>query len=129
LLPNSALVLGGSGAQRTLTLSGAPNRSGSATVTLTVGDGHASATMALHVRTGTTGSDLLSGSDGADLLFGLGSSDVLRGKGGTDVLCGGAGNDMLAGGKGADVFSGGAGSDRALDFKATEGDTGDGTIP
>jgi Ca2+-binding RTX toxin-like protein len=129
LLPNSALVLGGSGAQRTLTLSGAPNRSGSATVTLTVGDGHASATMTLHVRTGTTGSDLLSGSDGADLLFGLGGSDVLRGKGGTDVLCGGAGNDMLAGGKGADVFSGGTGSDRALDFKATEGDTGDGTIP
>jgi hypothetical protein len=129
LLPNSALVIGGSGAQRTLTLSGASNRSGSATVTLTVGDGHASAAVALHVRIGTSGSDLLNGSDGADLLFGLGGSDVLRGKGGTDMLCGGAGNDILAGGKGADVFSGGTGTDLALDFKASEGDTRDGTIP
>jgi Leucine-rich repeat (LRR) protein len=129
LLPNSALVLGGSGAQRTLTLSGAANRSGSATVTLTVGDGHASATVAVHIRIGTSHSDLLTGSDGADLLFGLGGSDVLRGKGGNDVLCGGAGNDILAGGKGADVFSGGTGTDLALDFKAAEGDTRDGTIP
>jgi Ca2+-binding RTX toxin-like protein len=129
LLPNSALVLGGSGAQRTLTLSGVANRSGSAMVTLTVSDGHASATFAVQIRIGTSGSDLLTGSEGADLLFGLGGNDVLRGKGSNDVLCGGAGNDILAGGKGADVFSGGTGSDLALDFKATEGDTGDGTIP
>jgi Ca2+-binding RTX toxin-like protein len=129
LLPNSALVLGGSGAQRTLTLSAAGNRSGSATVTLTVGDGHASATLALQIQIGTAGSNLLNGSDGADLLFGLGGTDVLRGKGGNDVLCGGAGNDILIGGKGADVFSGGTGTDLALDFKAAEGDTRDRTIP
>ena len=121
LLPNSALVLGGSGAQRTLTLSGAANRSGSATVTLTVGDGHASATFALQIRIGTSGSDLLSGSDGADLLFGLGGTDVLRGKGGNDVLCGGAGNDILAGGKGADVFSGGTGTRPRARFQGGRG--------
>lgn len=129
LLPDSALVLGGSGAQRTLTLSGAANRSGSATITLTVGDGHASATLPLQARIGTSGGDSLSGSSGSDLLFGLGGGDTLRGKGGRDLLCGGAGNDILAGGADADVFSGGAGTDRALDFAAADGDTSDGTLP
>jgi Leucine-rich repeat (LRR) protein len=129
LLPNSALVLGGGGAQRTLTLNGATNRSGSATITLAVGDGHTSATLSLQVRIGTSGGDTLSGSAGSDLLFGLNGKDMLSGKGGNDLLCGGAGNDILAGGNGADVFSGGTGTDRALDFNATEGDTRDGTIP
>jgi hypothetical protein len=129
LLPNSALVLGGSGAQRTLRLSGAANRSGSATITLAVGDGHASATLSLQVRIGTSSGDTLSGNAGSDLLFGLSGKDMLSGKGGNDLLCGGAGNDILAGGNGADVFSGGTGTDRALDFNATEGDTRDGTIP
>jgi hypothetical protein len=129
LLPNSALVLGGSAAQRTLTLTSAANRSGKTTVVLTVGDGHTSATLPLQVRIGTSGSDLLNGSGDADLLFGLGGTDVLSGKGGNDILCGGAGKDILAGGNGADVFSGGTGTDLALDFKASEGDTRDGTIP
>jgi hypothetical protein len=128
LLPDSALTLGGSGAQRTLTLSGAANRSGRATITLSVGDGHASATLPLQVRIGTSGSDILSGGAGTDLLFGLARGDALRGKGGSDLLCGGAGNDILAGGAGADSFSGGAGTDLALDFKAAEGDTNDGTL-
>ena len=102
---------------------------GSATITLTAGDGHASATVLLQARVGTSGGETLSGSAGSDLLFGLGGNDVLRGNAGNDLLCGGAGNDILAGGSGADVFSGGAGMDRALDFSAAEGDTRDGTLP
>jgi Ca2+-binding RTX toxin-like protein len=110
-------------------LNGTTNRSGSATLTLTVSDGHASATLIIGVRIGTSRSDVLRGSEGTDLLFGLGGNDILLGRGGDDLLCGGAGNDTLLGGSGADVFSGGSGSDHALDFNTAQGDTSDGTIP
>jgi Ca2+-binding RTX toxin-like protein len=128
LLPDSALTLGGSGAQRTLMLSGATNRSGSATLTLTVSDGHASATLIIEARIGTSRSEVLRGGGGTDLLFGLGGNDILLGRDGNDLLCGGAGNDTLIGGSGADVFSGGSGFDRALDLNTAQGDTSDGTI-
>jgi hypothetical protein len=39
LVPNSAIVLGGSGANRTVTVTPAANQSGTATITLTVSDG------------------------------------------------------------------------------------------
>jgi hypothetical protein len=129
LLPDSALILGGSGAQRTLMLNGATNRSGSATLTVTVSDGHASATLIIGVRIGTSRSEVLRGGAGTELLFGLGGNDMLLGRSGDDLLCGGAGNDTLLGGSGADVFSGGSGFDHAPDFNTAQGDTSDGTIP
>jgi hypothetical protein len=39
LVPNANIILGGSGANRTVTLTPAPNQSGTATITLTVSDG------------------------------------------------------------------------------------------
>ena len=44
LVPNAAIVLGGSGANRTVTVTPAANLTGSATITLTVSDGELSAT-------------------------------------------------------------------------------------
>ncbi|MFM1769085.1 MAG: hypothetical protein RJA22_1614 [Verrucomicrobiota bacterium] len=49
LLPNTNLVLGGSGGSRTLTLTPLPNQSGTATITLTVGDGTNSTTASFPV--------------------------------------------------------------------------------
>ena len=44
LVPDSGIVLGGSGANRTITIKAAPNKSGPVTITLTVSDGKLSAT-------------------------------------------------------------------------------------
>ena len=44
LVPDANIVLGGSGASRTVTVTPASNQSGSATITLTVSDGTASST-------------------------------------------------------------------------------------
>ena len=57
LLPNANLVLGGSGANRTLTATPAANQSGTSTITVTVSDGVAS-TSATFVLTVTAVNDL-----------------------------------------------------------------------
>jgi len=147
LVPNGNLVLGGSGATRTLKATSVAGRSGTATVTVTVSDGQATGSVQVTVRVGSNGNDTLTGSAGADLIFGQNGNDTLTGGDGNDLLCGGNGNDILSGGggydslggaggndrltggPGADRFSGGPGTDVATDFTAAEGDTTDGTIP
>jgi VCBS repeat-containing protein len=147
LVPNGNLVLGGNGANRTLKASSVGGRSGTAVVTVTVGDGQAIGSAQVTVRVGGNGNDTLTGLAGADLIFGQNGSDTLSGGDGTDLLCGGSGddilsgglgndslfgasgNDRLTGGPGADGFSGGSGTDVATDFSAAQGDTSDRTIP
>jgi VCBS repeat-containing protein len=151
LVPNGNLVLGGSGATRTLTATSVAGRSGTATVTVTVSDGQKTGMVAVTVRAGGNGNDTLTGVTGAsavtDLIFGQNGNDRLSGGDGNDLLCGGTGNDILSGGGGddslfgaggndqltggpdADHFSGGSGTDVATDFTAAGGDTTDGTIP
>jgi VCBS repeat-containing protein len=151
LVPNGNLVLGGSGATRTLTATSVAGRSGTATVTVTVSDGQKTGMVAITVRAGGNGYDTLTGVTGAsavtDLIFGQNGNDRLSGGDGNDLLCGGTGNDILSGGggddslfgaggndqltggPGADRFRGGSGTDLATDFTAAEGDTTDGTIP
>jgi VCBS repeat-containing protein len=147
LVPNRNLVLGGSGAARTLMATSVAGRTGIAIVTVTVSDGQATGSVQVTVRVGGTGNDTLAGGAGADLMFGQNGNDTLTGGDGYDLLCGGAGNDTLfggagddslvggngndrlTGGPGADRFSGGSGTDTTTDFAAAEGDTSDGTIP
>jgi VCBS repeat-containing protein len=158
LVPNGNLVLGGSGATRTLKVTSVAGRTGTAIVTVTVSDGQpaGSGQVTITVRVGGNGNDRLTGVAGADLLLGQNGDDTLNGQDGNDLLCGGSGNDTLSGGggddtlsggagndslgggsgndrltggPGADRFSGGAGTDVATDFTATQGDTSDGTIP
>jgi VCBS repeat-containing protein len=146
LVPNGNVVLGGGGANRTLTARAVSGRSGTAVVTVTVRDGQATGSVQLTVRVAGNGNDTLTGGAGADMLFAQNGNDTLSGAGGNDLLCGGSGNDILSGGDGDDVmsggpgddrltggpgadqFSGGSGNDVATDFRGAEGDTRD-TIP
>jgi VCBS repeat-containing protein len=123
LLPVNNVVFGGSGANRTATITSVSGKTGSATITITVSDGQASRTTTVTVQAGGNGKDTLIGTDGADILFGQNGDDTLNGKDGIDLLCGGSGNDTFTGGAGADSFDGGKGTDRATDYNASEGDS------
>jgi len=144
LLPQTGVTLGGSGASRTISIVPTPRASGTAVVTVTVGDGTLSTSLPIAVFVGTNDPDTITGTSGADLVLALNGDDVLGGGEGNDVLCGGngndalnggagndtldgaRGNDALTGGEGADAFSGGQGDD-TTDFSAADGDTTDGT--
>jgi Ca2+-binding RTX toxin-like protein len=78
---------------------------------------------------GGDGNDIMTGGAGADTVDGQAGNDGVDGGAGSDAVFGGPGNDGLRGGAGADRFSGGPGRDLALDFRANQGDTQDGTIP
>jgi VCBS repeat-containing protein len=147
LVPTGNIILAGTGATRTMTVSTVDGRSDTATLTLTVSDGQASGTVKVTVMVGGGGKDTLTGTAGADLLLAQSNNDTLTGGDGNDLICGdsggdtlsggagddslggGSGTDKLTGGAGADSFSGGSGTDTATDFTAAEGDTSDGTIP
>jgi Ca2+-binding RTX toxin-like protein len=124
LVSTSAVAFGGSGANRTVTITPVAGRTGTAVVTVKAADPLGLvASVPITVKVGGTGADTLTGTAGADMLFGVDGSDKLNGQGGNDLLGGGTGNDTLTGGPGADVFRGGAGSNRATDFNAGHGDT------
>jgi VCBS repeat-containing protein len=122
LVPNGNIAFGGTGANRTSTITIVNGRTGTAIVTLTVSDGQASSTTTVTIKVGGNGSDTLTGTDGTDILFGQNGDDTLFG-GGIDLLSGGKGSDRLTGGADADHFNGGAGDDTATDFNQSEGDT------
>jgi VCBS repeat-containing protein len=135
LIPDSNLKSGGSGANRTLTLSAVPKRSGTADVTVRVSDGTSSSTLLVQVAVGTSSTETITGTSGADVIFGLGGQGTLSGLGGADLLCGGNGadtinggdgNDVLDGGRGDDVLNGGADNDRLLGNSGADRLTGEG---
>lgn len=137
-LPNSSLVITGTGPNRTLTIEPGPGARGRSTVTVTTAGG---GTITFVVTVGTQRSELIRGTKGDDVIFGLGGNDVIQGKGGDDILIGGTGNDVLKGGTGgdslfggpgddvlkgdadADHFDGGPGRDQEIGLRPTEGDT------
>jgi uncharacterized delta-60 repeat protein len=112
LIPSDALVLGGSGATRTLDLTAVPRRAGSTVVTVAVTDGAITTTLEVTVRVDGPGGGTLAGTAGPDVVFGLTGADTLDGRGGNDLVCGGGGDDRLDGGNGDDVLAGGGGADR-----------------
>jgi Ca2+-binding RTX toxin-like protein len=155
LVPNNNIVLGGSGANRTLTVTAAAKKSGTALLTLRVSDGVNTTDLPLNVVVDTDKNETLSGTANTDLVFGLQGANTINGLGGNDLLCGGNANDTLNGGdgndtlggnrgndtlngeggddrltgnQGADRFNGGAGNDSATDFTPRKGDTQDGTV-
>jgi Ca2+-binding RTX toxin-like protein len=145
LVPNGSVDFGGSGADRSVAISHAAKRTGTAVLTIGVSDGTTTSTVTITVLIGTNANEALLGTSGADLILGGQGSDSMAGLLGADVLCGGKGNDTLlggggndalggeqgddslTGGDGADVFSGGQGADIRTDFSAGDGDTSDGT--
>lgn len=78
---------------------------------------------------GGSGADRLVGNTLANRLEGGAGNDTLEGGSGNDTLIGGAGSDLLVGGSGADVFVVGDGVDTIADFKTTEGDRLDVSVP
>ena len=75
LVPNGNIVIGGSGANRTVTITPATNQTGSATITLTVNDGVLSSTTSFQVNVTaiSSGGGLVSGwsfNEGAGLIAG-----------------------------------------------------------
>ncbi|MBA3703317.1 MAG: tandem-95 repeat protein [Rubrobacteraceae bacterium] len=112
LIPNANLVTGGSGANRTLSLSAAPKKSGTAIIKVTVSDGQNNTDLPVTIKVGTSASETITGTEGADVIFGLGGSGTLGGAGGPDLICGGNGNDEFSGGSGNDVLDGGRGDDK-----------------
>jgi Ca2+-binding RTX toxin-like protein len=146
LVPTSDISVGGSGANRTLTVRPVAGRTGTAVVTVNrLSDGQVTGSVDVTVQVGATSS--VTGGPGPDILFGGNGADTLTGGGGNDLLCGGngpdtlsggdgddtldggRGKDRLSGGPGADRFAGGQGKDVAVDLSSRDGDTQDGTIP
>jgi hypothetical protein len=149
VVPNSNIIFGGSGTNRTITITAvAASTVRNATITVNVSDGSDTTPVTIMVVVGTNGTNsALNGTAGANLILGLGGNDTINGLDGNDLLCGGSGkdtinggaghdsmfgadgNDSLTGGADADFFSGGIGKDTATDFNAGQGDTQDGMIP
>ena len=140
LIPNANVTFGGSGADRTVAITAAAKKSGTAMITIGVTDGWSTTTVTISVQVGTDVNDSFTGTSGADLLIGGQGNDSLSGLGGADVLCGGfgndsasggAGNDLLDGDKGDDVLSGGDDDDRLIGGQGADilsGDNGDDTL-
>ncbi|MEX0271464.1 DUF4347 domain-containing protein [Leptolyngbyaceae cyanobacterium UHCC 1019] len=133
LFPNGSIVFGGSGANRTITLTPANNQFGTAMITVNVSDGNLVTPTTFTVTVGrnlnggngkdtlngTAGNDRINGGNGDDTLFGGAGNDFLLGGNGDDVLRGGLGNDILNGGNGSDrfVLTAGEGTDTIQDFQ------------
>jgi hypothetical protein len=106
LVPNGNVVIGGSGTSRTVTVTGAANKSGSATLTFNLSDGIATVPVVVTVIVGTAKNETLNGTGGADMIFGMNGANTINGNAGNDLLCGGNGTDTLNGGDGNDILDG-----------------------
>jgi predicted extracellular nuclease len=107
-VPNANIAFGGSGSNRTVTITAVPASTvRTAVVTITVDDGISTASTTITVIVGTSGNNMtLNGTSDADLILGLDGNDTLNGLGGNDLLCGGAKNDTLNGGDNDDTLDG-----------------------
>ncbi len=111
-VPNANIVFGGSGLNRTVTITGVPPATiRTANITVTVSDGINTSAVTIRVVVGTAGNDLLVGSSGADLLLGFNGHNTFFALGGKDLLCGGHGNDTMFAGDGDDTLFSGSGND------------------
>ena len=111
LVPNANIAFGGSGANRTITITVAPKKTGTATITVLVSDGQASGMVTITVIVGSDKNETLNGTAGADMIFGLGGKNTINGNAGNDLICGGNGVDTINGGAGDDTIDGGNGDD------------------
>ncbi len=146
LLPNKNVLLSGTSASRTMSVTAAAKKSGTAVLTIGVGDGTSTTTLVVTVIVGTDGNETINGTAGTDMIFGLLGRNTINGLGSNDLLCGGNGVDTLNGGDGGDTlvgnrgddtltgdagpdyFSGGQGTDTATDFTPSQGDSKDSTV-
>jgi VCBS repeat-containing protein len=133
LLPNSSIVFGGSGVNRTITLTPIPNQSGSATITITVSDGSliASDTFLLtvtavndaptiaNIADQTINQDTTTGS----LAFTVGDVEASAG---SLTVTGSSSNPALV--PNANIAFGGSGANRTVTVTPLAGQSGSSTI-
>jgi hypothetical protein len=133
LVPASNIVIGGTGANRTVTVTPAANQSGTATITVTVSDGQATASTSF-LLTVTAVNDLPTISTLANQATGIGVAvgplavtvgDVETAVGSL-TLNGGSSNLALV--PNANIVFGGAGAARTLTVTPAAGQTGTATI-
>ncbi|HSK72136.1 MAG TPA: Ig-like domain-containing protein, partial [Pyrinomonadaceae bacterium] len=113
LVPNANIVFGGSGANRTLTVTAVPQKnSATATITITIDDGQGlTGTVTVTVIVGSNKKETINGTTGADIIFGLNGDDTINANAGNDLVCAGNGNSTVNGGAGDDTLDGGNGND------------------
>jgi hypothetical protein len=111
LVPNANIVLGGTGVNRTVTITAAARKRGSATITLGLSDGKVTVPVVITVLVGTDKNETLNGTTGTDMVFGLSGQNTISGNAGNDLLCGGNSNDTISGGDGNDIIDGENGDD------------------
>jgi formylglycine-generating enzyme required for sulfatase activity len=130
LVPNANIVFGGSGANRTVTVTPASGQSGTATITVTVSDGllSTSDTFVLTVNSATTISDIadqtitVSGNTGA-IAFTVGDGPSVT----TPLaLSGSSSNTALV--PNANIVFGGSGANRTVTVTPVSNQTGSATI-
>jgi Ca2+-binding RTX toxin-like protein len=111
LVPNANILLGGTGVNRTVTVTAAAKKRGSATITLGLSDGKVTVPIVIAVFVGTDKSETLNGTSGTDIVFGLNGQNTISGNAGNDLLCGGNSGDAISGGNGNDIVDGEKGDD------------------
>ncbi len=111
LIPNGNIVLGGSGNNRTISVTPKAKKSGTAILTFNLSDGIVTIPFTITVKIGTDKDEILNGTAGADMIFGLNGKNTINGLGGNDLLCGGNGVDTISGGDGNDIMEGQNGND------------------
>ena len=111
LVPNGNVALGGSGSDRTISVTGAAKKRGTAILTLELSDGTVTVPVTITLKVGSGKANVLNGTPGTDMIFGLAGGDTVRGLGANDLLCGGKGGDTLSGGDGRDMLDGSSGND------------------
>ena len=113
LVPGAKIVLGGSGAGRTVTITAVPQKSSKrAVITITANDGNgATSPVTFNVIVGTDKKETINGTSSADMLFGLNGDDTINAGDGNDLACGGNGRGVISGGSGDDTLDGANGDD------------------
>ncbi|HEU5214655.1 MAG TPA: putative Ig domain-containing protein [Gaiellaceae bacterium] len=112
LLPDANVVIGGNDQLRTLTVTAASGRSGTATLDLILSDGRDPTTVVITVVVGSAHGTRLNGTPGDDMILGRAGPNTIDAGPGDDLVCGGDGADTLNGGGGNDILVGGNGNDR-----------------
>jgi Ca2+-binding RTX toxin-like protein len=111
LVPVANIKFGGSGADRTVSITPAAKKSGGATITFTASDGTAKSTTTIRVIVGSDKKETINGTDGSDMIFGLNGDDTINAGAGNDLVCGGNAGGVIDGGAGDDTLDGGNGND------------------
>src|SRR5260221_6644153 len=133
LVPNANIVFGGSGANRTVTLSPAANQFGTATITLTVSDGQLSTSTSFQLTvnsvndaptiTGIGNQTTTTGTAVGPINFTVGDVETPAG---SLTLSGGSSNQTLV--PNGNIVFGGSGANRTVTLTPAAGQTGTATI-